>query len=201
MKIAANALYSHAVHNLQEAERPPPPSSFDWQDNNGLRAYLELWCRKNPKPVVLFIDEADSLMDELFLALLAAFQKFYRRYSEAWLEKYDFREAGRQLLMMAFLHRIINAGGNIEREMAVGNGRCDLFAEYGGELFVIELKLYRDRFTREDGLEQTARYLDRLGLEHGYLIIFETRSGISWEERIRREEETVNGKRVTVLGM
>ncbi|MCP4702409.1 MAG: ATP-binding protein [Gammaproteobacteria bacterium] len=134
-------------------------------------------------------------------ALLTAFQKFYRRHSEAWLEKYDFREAGRQLLLMAFLHRIMNAGGKIEREMAVGNGRCDLLAEYGGERFAIELKLYRDQFTREDGLEQIARYLDRLGLKHGYLIIFETRSGISWKKRICREEETVNGKRVTVLGM
>jgi hypothetical protein len=64
-------------------------------------------------------------------ALLLAFQKFYRRHSEAWLEKYDFREAGRQLLLMAFLHRIVN--GRIEREMAVGNGRCDLLIEYGDE--------------------------------------------------------------------
>ncbi len=91
------------------------------------------------------------------------------------------------------------------RQYRTGNGcgqrRCDLLAEYGGERYVIELKLYRDQFTREDGLEQTARYLDRLGLEHGYLVIFETRSGIPWEERIRREEETVNGKRITVLGM
>ena len=63
------------------------------------------------------------------------------------------------------------------------------------------MKLYRDQFTREDGLEQTARYLDKLDLEHGYLIIFETRPGIPWEEKIRREEEMVNSKWVTVLGM
>ncbi|OQW86847.1 MAG: hypothetical protein BWK78_09620, partial [Thiotrichaceae bacterium IS1] len=50
-------------------------------------------------------------------ALLLAFQKFYRANSEAWLEKYDFREVGRQLLLMAFLQRIINAGGRLEREM------------------------------------------------------------------------------------
>ncbi|MEW5768325.1 MAG: hypothetical protein AB1797_12025 [bacterium] len=36
-------------------------------------------------------------------ALLAAFQKFYRRNSEAWLERFDFREVGRRLLLMAFL--------------------------------------------------------------------------------------------------
>lgn len=50
--------------------------------------------------------------------LLPAFQKFYRRHSEAWLSKFDFREVGRQLLLMAFLQRIINGGGTLEREMA-----------------------------------------------------------------------------------
>ncbi len=134
-------------------------------------------------------------------ALLVAFQKFYRRNSEAWLAKYDFREVGRQLLLMAFLQRIINAGGRIEREMAIGNGRCDLWIEYGGEQFVIELKLYRDEYTREDGLEQTARYLSRLGLSQGYLIIFETRSGKTWEERIFRETVEVDGKTIMVMGM
>ena len=44
-------------------------------------------------------------------ALLRAFQKFYRRHAEAWLGKYDFREVGRQLLLMAFLQRILNGGG------------------------------------------------------------------------------------------
>ena len=39
-------------------------------------------------------------------ALLSEFQKFYRRHSESWLGKFDFREVGRQLLLMAFLQRI-----------------------------------------------------------------------------------------------
>jgi hypothetical protein len=134
-------------------------------------------------------------------ALLVAFQKFYRRYSEAWLGKYDFREVGRQLLLMAFLQRIINAGGRIEREMAVGNGRCDLWLEYGPDQFVIELKLYRDSQTRQDGLEQTAEYLSRFGLSQGYLILFETRSGKTWEERISREVVEIAGKTVILLGM
>ncbi len=134
-------------------------------------------------------------------ALLVAFQKFYRANSEAWLEKYDFREVGRQLLLMAFLQRIVNAGGRIEREMAAGKGRCDLWIEYGGEQFVIELKLYRDSETRDQGLEQTARYLSRFGLSQGYLIIFETRPGKTWEERIYREVVAVEGKTVILMGM
>jgi hypothetical protein len=134
-------------------------------------------------------------------ALLTAFQQFYRRYSEAWLEKYDFREVGRQLLLMAFLQRIINAGGRLERELAVGNGRCDLWIEYGPDQFVIELKLYRDPQTRQDGLEQTAEYLSQFGLSQGYLILFETRAGKTWEERISREVVEVEGKTVILMGM
>ena len=134
-------------------------------------------------------------------ALLTAFQKFYRRHSEAWLSKYDFREVGRQLLLMAFLQRIVNTGGHIEREMAAGNGRCDLLVEYGDEQIVIELKLYYDSYTREEGLDQIARYLSRFGLTCGYLIIFETRVSIPWEERIYRQEIVVEGKKVILLGM
>ncbi len=134
-------------------------------------------------------------------ALLLAFQRFYRTHSEVWLDKYDFREVGRQLLLMAFLQRIINSGGRIEREMAAGKGRCDLWIEYGGEQFVIELKLYYSQETRDQGLEQTVRYLSRFGLSQGYLILFETRAGKTWEERIYREVVEVGEKTVILMGM
>ena len=134
-------------------------------------------------------------------ALLMAFQKFYRRHSEAWLSKFDFREVGRQLLLMAFLQRIINGGGTIEREMAVGNGRCDLLLEFADEQFVIELKLNYDQWSKEDGINQLARYLSRLGLQHGYMILFELDASKPWEERLYREELTQDGKAITVLGM
>ncbi|HRF42157.1 MAG TPA: hypothetical protein PK198_25365, partial [Saprospiraceae bacterium] len=55
-----------------------------------------------------------------------AFVDFYRWNSESWLERFEYKEAGHQLLLMAFLQRIINGGGRIEREMAIGNGRTDL---------------------------------------------------------------------------
>ncbi len=134
-------------------------------------------------------------------ALLMAFQKFYRRHSEAWLSKFDFREVGRQLLLMAFLQRIINGGGNIEREMAVGNGRCDLLIEFAGEQFVIELKLNYDQWSKEDGLNQLARYLSRLGLQQGTMILFELDVNKSWEDRLYREELKQDGKSIILLGM
>ena len=47
--------------------------------------------------------------------LLAAFQAFFREHSEHWVERFDYREAGPQLLLQAFLRRIVNGGGRIER--------------------------------------------------------------------------------------
>ena len=134
-------------------------------------------------------------------ALLKEFQKFYRRHSDAWLSKFDFREVGRQLLLMAFLQRIINGGGTIDREMAVGNGRCDLIIEFAGEQFVIELKLNWDQWCKEEGINQLDRYLSRLGLNYGYMILFELDPEISWEQRLYREDIELNGKKLVLLGM
>ncbi|MCF8167757.1 MAG: hypothetical protein K9J77_03995, partial [Rhodoferax sp.] len=133
--------------------------------------------------------------------LLKAFQKFYRRHSEAWLSKYDFREVGRQLLLMAFLQRIVNGGGRITREMAVGNGRSDLVVEFGDHTFVLELKLNHHASSREEGLEQLSRYLTRLDLLHGYLLLFELDSNIGWDARIQWQELQHEGKSITLVGM
>ena len=48
--------------------------------------------------------------------LLEAFQEFFRQHSEHWVERFQYREAGPQLLLQAFLQRIVNSGGRIERE-------------------------------------------------------------------------------------
>jgi len=59
-------------------------------------------------------------------ALLASFQEFFREHSEHWVERFDYKEAGPQLLMQAFLQRIVNSGGRIEREYGLGRMRTDL---------------------------------------------------------------------------
>ena len=58
--------------------------------------------------------------------LLAAFQRFFREHSEHWLERFQYKEAGPQLLLQAFLQRVVNGGGRIEREYALGSRRTDL---------------------------------------------------------------------------
>ncbi|MBK8876998.1 MAG: hypothetical protein IPN74_00105 [Haliscomenobacter sp.] len=135
--------------------------------------------------------------------LLNAFVEFYRRHSESWLERFQYKEAGHQLLLMAFLQRILNGGGRIEREMAIGNGRTDLAVFWQDQVFPIELKMHHDRWSQPDGLQQLARYMDKLGQKQGYLILFEKKTSeeLPWETRIRRELHEVDGKEVILLGM
>ncbi|MCL1849659.1 MAG: AAA-like domain-containing protein, partial [Clostridiales bacterium] len=85
--------------------------------------------------------------------LLAAFQQFFREHADAWVEGFDYKEAGPQLLLQAFLQRIVNGGGHINREYGLGRKRTDLLVEWPtdeaqgmhGPLqrVVIELKLLK----------------------------------------------------------
>ncbi|MCS7036641.1 MAG: AAA-like domain-containing protein [Saprospiraceae bacterium] len=135
--------------------------------------------------------------------LLEAFVNFYRRHSESWLERFEYKEAGHQLLLMAFLQRIVNGGGRIEREMALGNGRTDLAVFWKKQVIPIELKIRYDKWSESEGIEQLSGYMDRLGQRRGYLVLFEKKpaSELPWEERIRREVHEVDGKEIILLGM
>ncbi len=153
--------------------------------------------------------------------LLSAFQEFFREHSEHWVERFDYKEAGPQLLMQAFLQRVINSGGRIEREYGLGRMRTDLLVIWrcsknpdqgnnndylvnsNNNIFfdskdciqkiVIELKLLHKSLdkTIKDGVRQTLEYMDRCGTEEGHLIIFDRTEGKSWEDKIFSREEKV----------
>ena len=132
--------------------------------------------------------------------VLKEFQKFYRRNSEFWIKRYEYRESAQHLLLLAFLQRIVNAGGEIIHEMALGNNRLDLLVKFQHQEFALELKIWRDTYTIEDGKEQLSRYLDKLGLKQGYLVIFDSRQK-SWEEKIYTKEITFEGKKIIMVGL
>jgi len=122
--------------------------------------------------------------------LLKEFQQFYRENAESWIDRFSYKECGQQLLLMAFLQRIINGGGKINREMALGRGRTDLLIEFADDKFVLELKIKNPNYTQEKSLIQLSRYLDTVGLNSGYLIAFEPAHStiIPWEQRIKWNE-------------
>ena len=47
--------------------------------------------------------------------LLAAFAQFFRENSDIWLHRYANQEAGPQLLLQAFLQRVVNGGGHVRQ--------------------------------------------------------------------------------------
>jgi hypothetical protein len=133
--------------------------------------------------------------------LMSDFQQFWRENSAIWQEKFDNKEVAPHLIMMTFLQHVINGGGQIICEMAADTSRLDICVVYEGQKYPIEIKLYRGKKYVEKGLGQTARYMDILGCDEGWLAIFDQRTNIKWNKKIFMQKETVDGKTVTVVGL
>ena len=145
--------------------------------------------------------------------LLAAFQQFFREHSDAWMDGFSFKEAGPQLLLQAFLQRIINGGGRINREYGLGRKRTDLFIEwpvheeqgYLGEVqrIVLELKLWKKGSldaVLEAGIPQTVDYARNIGADEAHLIIFDRRPDSPWDARIWQREVVEQGWALGIWG-
>jgi hypothetical protein len=133
--------------------------------------------------------------------LMRDFQQFWRENSEIWIKRYEYKEAAPHLVLMAFLQRVINGGGQILREMAAGTGRLDLCLIYETQKYPIELKIRYGKKYLEDGLKQTERYMDICGCNEGWLVIFDRRVRINWNDKIYMKKETINGKTITIVGL
>lgn len=145
--------------------------------------------------------------------LLLDFQQFFRENADAWIERFDYKESGPQLLLQAFLQRVVNGGGYIDREYGLGRGRTDLLItkplteQYGGpfQRIVLELKIFRSNMaaTIEKGLQQTLEYMDKCGgtINEGHFILFDRRPERSWDDKIWHRTEVCRGRKIEVWGM
>ncbi len=134
--------------------------------------------------------------------LLGNFQVFWRENSEIWIERYQYKEAAPHLVLHAFLQWVVNAGGTIHREVASGRGSLNICITYGDRhyRYPIELKIRRDTKTVGEGQTQLADYMEHLGCDEGWLIVFDTRKTVSWEEKLLWQTDTINGKMVHTVG-
>ncbi len=132
--------------------------------------------------------------------LMADWQQFWRKDGHLAAQGFSYQEAGPHLMLMAFLQRIINGGGRIEREYGLGRGALDLVIFWKGEQHVIEVKLRRDESTEADAIEQTAGYLDHLGLKEGWLVLFDLRKTLSWAEKLTLRDVESGGKVIHIVG-
>ncbi|MEY4978177.1 MAG: hypothetical protein RLZZ352_447 [Pseudomonadota bacterium] len=144
--------------------------------------------------------------------LLAAFQQFFREHADIWSQGFDYREAAPQLLMQAFLQRIINGGGRISREYGLGRRRTDLFIEWPtdpaqgmhGPLqrVVIELKILRGGLDAiiSQGLVQTVSYARQVGADESHLVVFDRNPARSWDEKVWHQTAQHDGAVVGIWG-
>ncbi|MQY24385.1 P-loop NTPase family protein [Nocardia macrotermitis] len=147
-----------------------------------------------------------------FPLLLSEFAEFWIQHGDVLAARDNYHEAAAQLVLMGYLHRVVNGAGHVDREVGVGRGRIDLLVRQpylDGEgrkalqREAIEMKIWADR--RADpltqGLAQLDGYLDRLGLETGTLVVFDRRPVA--EPIAERTEfssaRTPSGREVTLL--
>ena len=133
--------------------------------------------------------------------LLSEFTQFYRENSDVSAEEMLYKESGPHLLLMAYLQRIVNGGGRVHRELALGKGRVDLLVEFKNQSIVLELKLFHStKKTIEEGLVQTAEYMMTKGATEGHLIIFDRSTKKSWDKKIFQKTKKVRFLHYQYLG-
>ncbi|HMZ60153.1 MAG TPA: hypothetical protein PL048_15360, partial [Leptospiraceae bacterium] len=118
---------------------------------------------------------------------------------------------GPQLLLQAFLQRIINGGGIINREYGLGTKRTDLYIKWYpnkndysvSQRTVIECKILHKSLekTLQEGLSQTSEYADKCSAEESHLIIFDRTKDRPWKEKLFIRKMNFQNRTITVWGM
>lgn len=148
----ANAIYREII-----------PRELTWTTQSGLTQQSAWYIRPDGS-----IDVEKLLLD---------FQQLFRQNADSWIERFDYKESGPQLLLQAFLQRVVNGGGYIDRK-------------YGLER------------TIADGLRQTAEYMDRCAPDaEGHFILFNRDKDTPWDEKLWHRTEDYGQYRITVWGM
>jgi len=147
--------------------------------------------------------------------LLTLFKDYWYQNMEIWgKEMSGYQEACPQLVMLAFLQRIINGGGEINREYGIGRKRMDLFIKrpyheivnkrkkLRFQKIVIELKTIKDNqnydSVKQEALKQTAEYALLIGVAEAEILIFNRGDEQRWTPADANETEEYNGVRLQI---
>lgn len=144
-----------------------------------------------------------------FRRLIRAFSAFWREHGAALLGATPYHEVAAQLVFLAFLQRVVNGGGQVDREYGVGRGRMDVLVRWpyrksdgtpAVQRRAIELKVWRPgaKDPLEQGLAQIDRYLAGLGLRRGTLVIFDRRGKGTRSPKLT-SAVTASGRAIRVL--
>ncbi len=104
--------------------------------------------------------------------------KILRKFQEFMKENYsqkdaDFIEREGRLIFLSFLKPIINGRGFDFKDPNIGEERrMDIVITYTTNIYILELKVWRDESYHQKGLEQLSEYLDLYNKKEGFLLIF-----------------------------
>ena len=156
-----------------------------------------------------FVDANGKLNTD---AILSEFAIWWKENAEVMLHGHVYHEVAAQIVFMAWLHRVVNGGGIIDREYGVGRGRIDLLirwpvpgaknsSQWQKEAFELRVWLPGKPDPLALGLEQLERYLDGLGLTKGTLVVFDRRPEAknSAERTVLSDTQTPKGYAVRLL--
>ena len=156
-----------------------------------------------------FVDEMGALKVDI---ILSEFALWWKEHAEAMLRGHVYHEVAAQIVFMAWLHRVVNGGGIIDREYGVGRGRIDILIRWPlpktknllqWQKSAFELKVWAEGKPdpMQQGLLQLESYLDDLSLTEGTLVIFDRRPNAkpSAERTLLTPTQTPKGYRVTLL--
>ena len=167
--VIANKIYKEVIpRTLTEDTQATLPKTFD-----------PLW-----------INEDDSINVP---ELLRQFKEFWNENSSIWASSIKgYQEAAPHLVLQAYLQRMINGNGTIDREYAIGNKRTDLLIkrtykknnEFITEKIVIEIKVINDKqsyqSTKNEAIIQTAEYAQKFGVHEAQIMIFDRNETQKW---------------------
>ena len=106
-------------------------------------------------------------MEKVLLKFAEFMEEQYRQENER------FYETNGRLIFLAYLKPILNGRGfSFVEAQTRENRRMDVVITFGGEKFVVELKIWNGQKYEEKGLEQLAGYLDAQNLSTGYMLVF-----------------------------
>lgn len=127
------------------------------------------------------------------------FEKFNAHYQKHYSHRdEDFIEREAAFLFLFFLQPYLNGKGTFHLEskpnFATGK-RMDVVITYDNQEFIVELKVWRGAQYNEKAHQQLREYMEKRGVEKGYLLTFDFRQ----KKEIKQEWIQASGKDILVV--
>ena len=139
-----------------------------------------------------FIEDSTLNIEKVLLK----FQQFMKEQYSGKDEKFIEREG--RLLFLAFIKPIINGQGFDFKEVQISEERrLDIVITYLNQKYVIELKVWSGQEAHEKGIRQIKDYIDRVGVDKGYIVIYDFNK--NKDQEWQQDRVSVNGKEIFVV--